>query len=87
MVLNNAEQMLYNSLVVTMGYTSKEVSRAINEVMESDEIEVYKAIRIRQLENVLEVVRLQEAREVEERELALSSTEDGVYVWDMGYAK
>ena len=84
MKLNNAEQMLFDSLVGTMGYTSVEVSRALEEVKASND--EWKGIRVRQLENVLEVVRLHEAREVEERELALS-TEEGTYVWDMGVAK
>ncbi len=84
MKLNNAEQMLFDSLVGTMGYTSVEVSRAIEEVKASND--EWKGLRVRQLENVLEVVRLYEAREVEERELALS-TEEGTYVWDRGVAK
>jgi len=84
MKLNNAEQMLFDSLVGTMGYTSVEVSRAIEEVKASND--EWKGLRVRQLDNVLEVVRLYEAREVEERELALS-TEEGTYVWDRGVAK
>jgi len=68
------------------GYTSDDVHASYCRILSTTTFTKEDCIRMQQLLNVLEVFKLEEAREIEERENALASKE-GTYVWDRGFAK
>ena len=66
------------------GYTSKDVRASFDRIHSKTDWNSEDVIRMQQLLNVLAVLDLEEAREREERENALT-TEEGTYVWDRGF--
>jgi hypothetical protein len=81
--LTQSEQFLLTTFS-GWGYTSKDVRASFDRIHSKTDWNSEDVIRMQQLLNVLAVLDLEEARENEERENALT-TEEGTYVWDRGF--
>jgi len=81
--LTQSEQFLL-TIFSGWGYTSKDVRASFDRIHSKTDWNSEDVIRMQQLLNVFAVLDLEEAREREERENALT-TEEGTYVWDRGF--